>query len=86
MTILSVLAGVFGIVMRFANVPQIYKIFKTKSAKDISVITYILLALGSIVWVLYGIELWNIPILIMNGLALIEFLIILVGFYIYGKE
>ena len=35
MTLLAILATVFGIVNGFANFPQIYKIYKTKSAKDI---------------------------------------------------
>ncbi len=86
MTVLSVLATVFGIVNGFANFPQIYKIFKTKSAKDISVLTYIILTIGSFVWILYGIEIKNFPVLIMNILAFIEFIFILIGCYLYGKK
>ncbi len=84
MTILSILATVFGVVNGFANLPQIYKIFKKKSAKDLSVVTYLVLTAGTIVWVLYGIEITNVPILVMNGLALFEFIIILLGIYLYG--
>jgi MtN3 and saliva related transmembrane protein len=84
MTLLATLATIFGIVNGFANLPQIYKIFKTKSAKDISITTYVILIVGSIVWVLYGIEIMNIPILTMNGLALFEFILILIGCYMYG--
>ena len=86
MTILSVLATIFGVVNGFANFPQIYKIFKTKSAKDLSVLTYIVLVVGSLVWVLYGIEIKNFPVLIMNGLAFLEFIAILFGIFIYGKR
>lgn len=85
MTILSILATIFGVVNGFANFPQIYKTFKTKSAKDLSILTYSILTLGSIIWVLYGIEIRNIPVLVMNGIALLEFLIILFGCYLYGK-
>ncbi|MBU1111277.1 MAG: SemiSWEET family transporter [archaeon] len=86
MTILATLATIFGVVNGFANVPQIYKIFKTKSAKDISITTYLTLTIGSIVWIFYGIEIMNIPILTMNGLALIEFIVVLIGCYIYGRN
>ena len=86
MTLLSVLATIFGIVNGFANLPQIYKIFKTKSAKDLSIITYLILIIGSIVWVLYGIEIMNIPVLTMNGLALLEFILILIGCFLYGRK
>ena len=86
MTFLATLAIIFGVVNGIANLPQIYKIFKRKSAKDISVTTYLHLTIGSIVWVFYGIELKNVPILTMNGLALIQFIIILIGCYLYGKK
>ncbi|MFC1686125.1 SemiSWEET family sugar transporter [Nanoarchaeota archaeon] len=85
MTILATLATIFGVVNGFANLPQIYKIFIRKSAKDISVWTYLILTVGSVIWILYGIELMNTPILIMNGLAFIEFLVVLFGIYLYGK-
>ncbi|MBR9692021.1 hypothetical protein GOV06_04485 [Candidatus Woesearchaeota archaeon] len=86
MTILSILATIFGVVNGLANFPQIYKIFKRKSAYDISVVTYIALTIGSFIWILYGIEIMNFPILIMNGLAFIEFIIILIGCYFYGRK
>jgi MtN3 and saliva related transmembrane protein len=85
MTILSILATVFGITNGFANSPQIYRIFKTRSAKDISPLTYIILTLGTIVWILYGIEIKNIPVLIMNSLALLQFILIIIGIFLYGK-
>ena len=85
MTLLATLATIFGVINGFANFPQIYKIFKTRSAKDISIITYIILTIGTIIWIFYGLEIMNIPILTMNGLALIEFIFILVGCYLYGR-
>ena len=85
MTLLSVLATIFGVVNGLANFPQIYKIFKRKSAKDISILTYILLIIGSIVWIFYGIEIKSFPVLIMNSLALFEFILIIIGVFLYGK-
>ena len=86
MTILSALASAFGIINGFANLPQIWKIFKTKSAKDISIVTYIILTVGNIVWLLYGIEIKSLPIFIMEGIGLVEFIVILVGCYMFGKK
>ena len=86
MTLLATLATIFGVVNGFANFPQIYKIFKRKSAKDIAVSTYLILTVGTIIWILYGIEIKNIPILVMNGLALFEFILILLGCYLYGSD
>ena len=86
MSFLSILAGAFGIINGLANIPQIIKIYKTKSAKDLSKITYITLFIGTIIWILYGIKLKNIPILILNGTACVLFVVILIGIYLYGKE
>lgn len=86
MTILTFLASAFGVVNGFANLPQIWKIFKTKSAKDISVTTYLILTIGNIVWLLYGIEIKSVPIFYMEGLGLVEFVVILIGCYLYGKS
>ena len=86
MTILSVLATIFGVVSGLANLPQIWKIYKTKSAKDISVATYVILTVGTIIWLLYGIEILNIPIIIMESLAIIEFVVILIGCRLYGNK
>ncbi|MBS3163383.1 PQ-loop repeat-containing protein [Candidatus Woesearchaeota archaeon] len=54
MTILATLATISGSLMALANFPQVYKIFKRKSAKDISAITYSVYILGAIIWILYG--------------------------------
>jgi len=43
MDILPILTTIFGTLRGFAYLPQTYKIFKRKSAKDISPITYIFL-------------------------------------------
>ena len=35
-------------------IPQLYKIIKTKSSKDISILTYIFLLLAQILFIFYG--------------------------------
>ncbi len=52
-----------------ANIPQAYKIVKTKSTKSISTITYSLLLTGFIVWIIYGIYREDVPIIIANGIS-----------------
>ena len=84
MTTLSILATIFGVINGFANFPQIHKIFKRKSAKDIAISTYIILSVGSVVWILYGLEIMSTPVLVMNSLALFEFILILIGCFLYG--
>ena len=86
MTVLSVIATVFGAVSGLANVPQAHKIFKRKSAKDISIITYSIVFMGVIIWLLYGIELKNFPLIITNTLATITVGAVVVGWFLYGRH
>ena len=46
--------------------PQVLKVLKTKSTKDISRETILLLAGSIFLWLVYGILLKNLPIVIAN--------------------
>ncbi len=85
MTILSILAATLGSLMVLASLPQIYKIFKRKSAKDISAISYSCFVINNIVWILYGLELGSYAVILSNSLSAITCFIILAGWYWYGK-
>jgi MtN3 and saliva related transmembrane protein len=79
------LATISGSVMALAALPQIYKIFKRKSAKDISAISYSLFTLGGIIWLLYGIELNSFAIILSNSLSAITSVSVLTGWFLYGR-
>ena len=85
MTTLSILATIFGVVMTFGAFPQIYKIYKRKSAKDISAISYSVFTLGGIVWLLYGIELNSSAVIISNTLSAATSITVLIGWFLYGQ-
>ena len=86
MTTLSVLATVSGSVGALAMFPQAYKIFKRKSAGDISILTYSVLLFVGIIWILYGIEIQNMPILITQSIAVINLLLVVLGWFLYGRS
>lgn len=83
MNIITILATITGIVLGIANVPQAYKIFARKSAKDISPITYTMLIAGSIVWTIYGIYITNMPLIIGNGIGTIVSVTVIIGWLKY---
>lgn len=85
MNIIAILATILGVITGLANIPQIIKIFKTKSAKDLSLITNTIFLLSSIVWLLYGAQLINYPLIIANIIYIITYSLIIIGFFIYGK-
>lgn len=49
-----------------AFVPQVYQVLKTRSTKDLSVVTFSMLFVGVILWTAYGIILDELPIIIAN--------------------
>jgi len=64
--ILGLVAAAFTTI---ANIPQTIKIVKTKSTKSISAITYAMLFVGMVLWVVYGIIKTDLPIILANGIA-----------------
>ncbi|HLC76890.1 MAG TPA: SemiSWEET family transporter [archaeon] len=86
MTLLYLLATIFGTVSGIANFPQAYKIFKRKSARDISITTYSILFLGAVVWILYGIEIANFPIIITNIFGAVNIGLVIIGWFLYGRD
>jgi MtN3 and saliva related transmembrane protein len=72
--IIGLAAGAFTI---FSVIPQIIKIFKTKSARDISLIFSIMFVAGGLLWLTYGIIdrlapviFWNVIGITLNSIML----------------
>jgi len=57
--------------------PQVMKVLRTKSTKDISREMFLLLAGSIFLWLVYGFLLNNVPIIIANFFGLIQALLIL---------
>ena len=71
------LIGVF--VASFSALPQIFKTYKTKSAKDISLGLYVLRCVGVSLSLIYIIHL-NIIIYIVGGIVSLIFIVIMIVF------
>ena len=66
MTIGDIFGLLAGIFTTFAVVPQITKIFKYKSADDISLIFSLMFIVGGLLWLTYGILDRLVPIILWN--------------------
>ncbi len=62
--IVSVVVSIFGILMSMGYFPQAYRIWKNKSAENISFITYFIMFTGCFAWLIYGVILQDIPIIV----------------------
>jgi len=48
-------------------IPQVYKVWKEKSTKDISLVMYIVFMIGLALWLWYGIEKESISMILANS-------------------
>ena len=73
-TIVGLIAAAFTTV---ALLPQLIKVWKTKSTKDISIGMFMLYCGGVLLWFIYGVFRNDLAIILANSLAFIQALIIL---------
>ena len=66
-----------GALTTISFIPQVVKIWNTKSADDISIATFAAFCVGVALWLAYGIMLKELPIVITNGVTLVLALAIL---------
>lgn len=59
-----------GLLTTIALVPQVMKIWKTRSAKDVSRKMFIVFCLGISLWLTYGIIKSDIPMIVWNSVSL----------------
>ena len=78
MDYIDILGYVAALLTTAANLPQTYKIIKTKSTKDISLVTYLMLTAGCGLWLIYAILNSDIPLLIANAISTTICIIILI--------
>ena len=85
MDIINLVGAAGGIVSSITFLPQVIKIWKTKSAKDLSMGTLMFLVLNVSLWLLYGILTNLYPIIITNGIVL-SMVFIMVYFKLTFKQ
>jgi MtN3 and saliva related transmembrane protein len=61
------IAAGIGIIM---FIPQAAQIWKTKNTTSISLITFAMIAAGSVCWIIYAILLYAPPVLLVNSIVL----------------
>ena len=77
MQAIEILGLVAGTITSITFVPQVIKIWKTKSAKDLSMTMLLLLMLGVILWLAYGLLVMDAAIIYTNSMVLVMSFILL---------
>lgn len=50
-------------------VPQVYKAYRNKSTKDVSLTMYTVLLVGTILWLIYGINIESLAVILANAVT-----------------
>ncbi len=66
----DVLGLVAGALTTIAFVPQVLRILRTRSAHDISWLLFGILAVGSAMWLWYGVRVNSLPLVVTNVITL----------------
>ncbi len=67
----DLLGTVAGLLTTVAFLPQVIKTWRSRSAGDISALTFSLFSLGVALWLAYGLMLGLWPVIIANGVTLV---------------
>ena len=81
----EILGLIAGTITSVTFLPQVIKIWQTKSAKDLSTPMLLLLVLGVSLWLAYGIIIKNKPIIYTNSMVLFMSFIMLFFKFKYNK-
>ena len=73
-----------GILCTISFIPQVVIIVRTKKTKDLSLMTFSILSLGVLLWLIYGILINDFPIIMTNGVILVLSVLIVVMKIKYG--
>ena len=74
-TVIGLVAALFTTI---SLLPQLIKVYKTKSTKDISTGMFALFGGGVLLWFICGLLIKDLPVIIANSLAFVQATVILV--------
>jgi MtN3 and saliva related transmembrane protein len=76
--LLDLLGWLAAILTTVAFFPQLLKIWRSKSAKDVSLVMMITFSIGVFLWLVYGLAIQALPVVIANLVTLILALLIII--------
>ncbi len=71
MNVISLVGLAAAFCTTVAYVPQALRIWRTRSTQDISLGMYLVMSLGLVLWLAYGICIGSLPVILANGATLV---------------
>lgn len=76
MNSIDAIGFIAGMLTTVSFLPQVVKTWKTRSARDISIWMFLLLAVGIALWIIYGVLTEALPVILANSATLVLIFII----------
>ena len=71
MPLLSLIGFAAAFFTTVAYIPQVLRIWRTRSTADISLGMFVVMTIGVVLWLIYGILLGSAPVIVANGVTLV---------------
>ena len=60
-----------GVLTTIAFVPQVLRVWRTRTARDLSLATFSIFTVGVALWLVYGVMIASLPIVLANAVTLL---------------
>lgn len=82
----QILGLIAGALTAIASMPQLIKVIKTKNVEDISWLMLVILISGLSLWIWYGFEQNELPIILSNSFAVLINTTLLIFYFIFREK
>jgi MtN3 and saliva related transmembrane protein len=83
MTPWILIGSIAAVLTMFGFVPQIFKMYHTKSVTDVSVITLFQFTIGVTLWAVYGVAIQDVVVIGANIISLMTLIVALLFYFHY---
>ena len=74
----SIIGMIAAFCTTIAQLPQVIKVLKTHQTRDISLWMYIIINIGVVLWLIYGLYIYDFPLIIANAITFILTMVVLI--------
>lgn len=68
--IVNLVGSAAAVCTTIAFVPQLARVYRRKTARDISLAMFMVFSVGELLWLLYGIYIHSLPVILANAVTL----------------
>jgi MtN3 and saliva related transmembrane protein len=68
--IINLIGSAAAVCTTIAFVPQLVRVYRRKTARDISLAMFMVFSVGELLWLLYGIYIHSLPVILANSVTL----------------